>query len=121
MKTSEKRGREAEVSPAVLADLQDALTLDFDAGRPRPLAALCRALVPDLDEMPLKRPLRPADIPLPDRASQRPRPSSPQPPAKKPRRNAPCWCGSGKKYKHCHLHQDKEEERKRRSRGQEKR
>jgi len=28
------------------------------------------------------------------------------PPASKPRRNDPCWCGSGKKYKHCHLVKD---------------
>ena len=25
---------------------------------------------------------------------------------KRPRRNAPCWCGSGKKYKHCHMRED---------------
>ncbi|MDA8101239.1 MAG: SEC-C metal-binding domain-containing protein [Nitrospiraceae bacterium] len=24
------------------------------------------------------------------------------PPAVKPGRNEPCWCGSGKKYKKCH-------------------
>jgi tetratricopeptide (TPR) repeat protein len=28
------------------------------------------------------------------------------PPAEKPGRNDPCWCGSGKKYKHCHLRSD---------------
>ena len=28
------------------------------------------------------------------------------PPAKKPGRNDPCWCGSGKKYKRCHLDTD---------------
>jgi len=28
------------------------------------------------------------------------------PPARKPGRNDPCWCGSGKKYKHCHMRQD---------------
>ena len=27
--------------------------------------------------------------------------------SKKPKRNAPCWCGSSKKYKHCHLKSDK--------------
>jgi uncharacterized protein YecA (UPF0149 family) len=27
----------------------------------------------------------------------------PSPPAAKPGRNEPCWCGSGKKYKKCHL------------------
>ncbi len=28
------------------------------------------------------------------------------PPAQRPGRNAPCWCGSGKKYKHCHWRSD---------------
>ncbi|HHS97083.1 MAG TPA: hypothetical protein ENK08_04175 [Chloroflexi bacterium] len=28
------------------------------------------------------------------------------PPAKRPGRNDPCWCGSGKKYKHCHMRED---------------
>ena len=28
------------------------------------------------------------------------------PPARKPSRNDPCWCGSGKKYKQCHLNAD---------------
>ncbi len=30
------------------------------------------------------------------------------PPAAKPGRNDPCWCGSGKKYKKCHLDADEE-------------
>ena len=30
----------------------------------------------------------------------------PAPPAKKPGRNVPCWCGSGKKYNRCHLDAD---------------
>jgi hypothetical protein len=29
------------------------------------------------------------------------------PPAKRPGRNDPCWCGSGIKYKHCHWRQDR--------------
>ena len=33
------------------------------------------------------------------------------PPAVKPGRNDPCWCGSGKKYKKCHLASDDEAER----------
>lgn len=28
------------------------------------------------------------------------------PPARKPGRNDPCWCGSGRKYKQCHLNAD---------------
>ena len=35
----------------------------------------------------------------------------PEPPAVKPGRNDPCWCGSGKKYKKCHLAADEEAER----------
>ena len=31
---------------------------------------------------------------------------SPRPPAVRPGRNDPCWCGSGKKYKKCHLESD---------------
>ncbi|HID88600.1 MAG TPA: hypothetical protein EYP52_02655 [Anaerolineae bacterium] len=33
------------------------------------------------------------------------------PPAKRPGRNDPCWCGSGKKYKHCHMREDMAAER----------
>jgi hypothetical protein len=33
-------------------------------------------------------------------------PSQVAPPAKKPGRNDPCWCGSGNKYKRCHLDVD---------------
>lgn len=66
--TGERRGREAEVTPAVLAEVRAAFDVDFDAGESRSEEALCRALVPDVDEMPVKRPLTPADFPLPDRA-----------------------------------------------------
>ncbi|MBN1484379.1 MAG: SEC-C domain-containing protein [Chloroflexia bacterium] len=87
------------------------MALDFEAGPSRSLEALCRELAPELDELPLKRPLRPADVPLPDRDSPRFRPPPPRPPADKPGRNDPCWCGSGKKYKRCHLREDEEQER----------
>jgi hypothetical protein len=33
------------------------------------------------------------------------------PPAVRPGRNEPCWCGSGKKYKKCHLAEDEEYDR----------
>lgn len=107
MRTAETHGREADVTPAVLADLRAALTLDFDAGQPRPIADLCHDLVPDLGTLPVKRPLTLADLPLPAPPAQLRRrlgghQQPPQPPAKKPGRNDPCWCGSGKKYKHCH-------------------
>jgi hypothetical protein len=32
--------------------------------------------------------------------------AGPPPPAKRPGRNDPCWCGSGKKYKKCHMDAD---------------
>jgi hypothetical protein len=105
MESSEKQGREAEVAPETLANLQAALAVDFDAAPPCPIGALCHELVPDLDDMSTKRPMHPSDIPLPDRDALRPRQI--QPPTEKPGRNDPCWCGSGKKYKYCHLRQDR--------------
>jgi len=113
MEQSERRRRESEVDPEVLADLRDALTLDFEAGEHRPTAALCRELVPDLDQMPLMRPPEKPDLPPPDVLMQRL--SAPSPAMAKRRvtgpdrdlgRNDPCWCGSGKKYKYCHLRSD---------------
>jgi tetratricopeptide (TPR) repeat protein len=67
MGKSELRGREKEVSPSVLQDLRAALSLDFAAATERPLEALSRELVPDLDKIPVKRPVQLADISLPDR------------------------------------------------------
>jgi tetratricopeptide (TPR) repeat protein len=67
LETSESQGREAEVDPQILADIRSALTLDFDAGEKRHLEILCRELVPDLNTLPVKRPMRPSDFPLPDR------------------------------------------------------
>jgi hypothetical protein len=108
MHTSERHGREAEVTPTVLAEVRAALALDFDGGKPCTPEALCRELVPDLDKMPVKRPMTPADFPLPDTPH---RPQSASPPGRKPGRNDPCWCGSGKKYKHCHGRSDQRPER----------
>lgn len=108
MEQSERRGREAEVDPEVLADLHDALTLDFEAGEHRSTVALCQELVPDLDQMPLMRPPEKPDLPPPDVLMQR----LGTPPPRVTRRardlgrNDPCWCGSGKKYKYCHLRSD---------------
>jgi len=36
-----------------------------------------------------------------------PFPAAASPPASRPGRNDPCWCGSGKKYKHCHMQEDR--------------
>ena len=101
----EKRGREAEVDPPVLAELRAALALDFGAGRHEPVAALCRELIPDLDQVPVKRRLTVSDLTYtPAR-----RPPSPQT-ARGLGRNDPCWCGSGKKYKRCHWRQDRRQQ-----------
>jgi tetratricopeptide (TPR) repeat protein len=108
MEQSERRGQEAEVDPEVLADLYDALTLDFDAGERRSPVALSHGLVLDLDQMPVMRPPEGPDLPPPEVLMQWLRtPSAAK--AKRdrnPGRNDPCWCGSGKKYKYCHLRSD---------------
>jgi hypothetical protein len=104
MQTSESHEREAEVTPTVLAEVRAALALDFDDRKPYTPKALCRELVPDLDKMPVKRPMTPADFPLSDTPH---RPQSGSPPERKLGRNDPCWCGSGKKYKHCHRRSDR--------------
>jgi hypothetical protein len=108
LEESERRGREAEVDPRVLAELRDALALDFDAGEHRSVDALSHALVPDLDQMPVMRPAENPDLPPPDELMERLGMPSPRG-ARRGRdlgRNDPCWCGSGKKYKHCHLRSD---------------
>jgi len=114
MEQSERQGREAEVDPQVLADLRDALTLEFEAGERRSDAALCRELAPDLDQAPLMRPPEKPDLPPPDVLLQRlnaPSPCAAERRVARPDRdlgrNDPCWCGSGKKYKHCHLRSDR--------------
>jgi len=111
METAESHGREAEVSPTVLEEIRAALALDFDAGPPHTIKNLCRELVPDLDNIPVKRPMTPEDLPLPPAPPRHQRreekqPPTSSPPAEKPGRNAPCWCGSSKKYKHCHWLED---------------
>jgi hypothetical protein len=106
MERSERCGREAEVDPDVLSELRAALALDFDAGDRHPVVELCRELVPDLDQVPIKRRLPKPDLPPP---GDRIRPEPTLPPQLG--RNDPCWCGSGKKYKHCHLRSDQEARR----------
>jgi len=107
MQTSQRRGREAEVKPHVLADLRAALSLDFTGGQLCEWSAVCRELVPDLDSIPVKRPMKPSDLPLPQVAAAAQRVESPE---RKPNRNDPCWCGSGKKYKRCHMADDQKRE-----------
>ncbi len=105
---SRAQGPRTTVASAVLDELRAALQTDFDAGKPPSVEGLCCEVVPDFDEIPVKRPLKPSDVPLPDREEileELAGPSTKRPP-RLPGRNAPCWCGSGRKYKHCHLRQD---------------
>ncbi|MEA3345309.1 MAG: SEC-C domain-containing protein [Chloroflexota bacterium] len=111
MEQSERRGREAEVDPTVLTDLRAAMALDFEAGEHRPVVGLCHELVPDLDQIPVKRPPEKPDLPPSHEFVQR----REAPPAhRKLGRNDPCWCGSGKKYKYCHMRADQRRLRARR-------
>jgi hypothetical protein len=103
MRTSERHGREAEVTPTVLAEVRAALALDFNDGKPRTPKALCRELLPDLDKMPVKRSMTPTDFASLDRPHRPQSVSS----GRRLGRNDPCWCGSGKKYKHCHRRSDR--------------
>ncbi len=111
--TSEGREMEVRATPSVLAELRAALQLDFDAGELRPPEALCRELVPDFDDVPVKRPLKPSEFPLPNRTEVLEELAGPPGgrPAETPGRNDPCWCGSGKKYKYCHLREDQRRRR----------
>lgn len=62
LRTSENRGREVDVTPSVLADFRAALALNLSAGLHRPLTALCQELVPDMDQVPVKRPPQAPDL-----------------------------------------------------------
>ncbi len=105
MKQSKRHGREADVDPTVLTDLRAALSMDFDAGKHRPDPELCRRLVPDLDQIPVKRPPDKPDLPPPNKTPPQRKKKAP-PSSQRIGRNDPCWCGSGKKYKHCHRRTD---------------
>lgn len=63
VRASVKSGREAEVSSDVLAEIEAALALDFSVSDERPGGQLLDVLLPNLDEIPVKRPLRFADLP----------------------------------------------------------
>ena len=102
IQSSEKRGRETETDPSVLAEMRAALALDLNAGWHKPVADLCQELVPDLARVPVKRELTVSDLTY--SPAQHPQPSSTM---RKLGRNDLCWCGSGKKYKQCHLREDR--------------
>jgi hypothetical protein len=96
MRRAERHGREADVSPQVLADFRRALTLDFDASQPYSIQQLCKTLIPEFKKVPRKIPKSPPLLPTAPGRMVRIRPG----------RNDPCWCGSGKKYKRCHMKTD---------------
>lgn len=112
-KTGEGQGRRAAVAPGVLNELRTALQTDFGGGGRCTAEALSREVVPDIEELPVKRPLKPSDLPLPEREEileELVEPSAKKP-EETPGRNEPCWCGSGKKYKYCHLREDQRRRR----------
>jgi len=63
VRASVKRGREAEVSSDVLAEVEAALALDFSVSEKQPVDLQLDVLVPGLDEVPCKRLMRFADVP----------------------------------------------------------
>ena len=63
VRASEKRGREADVSSDVMAELEAALATDFSASDEGPAGQSLDVLVPGLDEVPVKRPMRFTDVP----------------------------------------------------------
>jgi len=63
VRASAKRGRESEVSHDVRAEMEAALALDLSVSEKQPVDLQLDALVPGLDEVPVKRPMRFADVP----------------------------------------------------------
>jgi len=102
LEQSETRCQEDKVDPAVLSAFRAALRLDFHGGNHRPAPDLCRELILDLDQVPLKQPPGMPELPSPGEFAQ----SAGSGPDHSLGRNDPCWCGSGKKYKHCHMTSD---------------
>lgn len=69
MEKSEVKGQEQKCSPASLQAIRASLSLDFEAAESRSLEELSRALLPDFNQIPVKRPMKLSDIQLPDRAT----------------------------------------------------
>ena len=65
----------------------------------------------DIEDICLDRALMPADEHEDEDDEDQDELADSGPPAVRPGRNDPCWCGSGKKYKKCHLTSDEESER----------
>jgi len=63
LRTARAPGRESQAGAKALAQLEAALSLDFDAGEPASPDALAAELLPELEAVPVKRPLRFEDLP----------------------------------------------------------
>ncbi len=57
----------AKISSVLIEDMHTTLNLDFDSTPLHPLETLCQELIPELDALPVKRPLTYLDVDLPDR------------------------------------------------------
>jgi hypothetical protein len=105
---------------AAVEAAENALRTSFEAPDITDLQILARQLVPEVAQADVKRPLSPADYPLPDAEETYTRLSSPLESVALPvldenlRPNDTCWCGSGRKYKHCHMPKQAKPKRRRR-------
>lgn len=104
MQKSDRQGREVEAPLEVIENFQVAMTLPFHAGQHLSLNELGQALVPNLDQVWVKRPPVMPKLPLSQHVQNLLTSSAVQ----TLKRNDPCWCGSNKKYKQCHLRLDRE-------------
>jgi len=62
------KGKVYKIAPSVLTEFQRALQLDFQTRSSIPIAQLCRDVILDFDQIPVKRSLTTEDFPLPDMA-----------------------------------------------------
>ena len=83
LRQNQAQGREGDLNPATLAGFRAALALDTSASPGQPIAALCRELVPDRDQVPVKEP---PELPAPSLQSQGRQHPLPQP--RRPARRA---------------------------------
>jgi len=66
--SQDRKGKAYKIQPSVLKEFQGALQLDFQSRSSMPIAQLCRDVILDFDQIPVKRPLITEDFPLPDPA-----------------------------------------------------
>jgi tetratricopeptide (TPR) repeat protein len=62
------KGKAYKVNPLVLAEFQRALQLDFQSRLGIPVKQLCRDVIQDFNQIPVKRPLTTEEFPLPNMA-----------------------------------------------------